>query len=253
MELLHSRKKNVAFFSLIFALTATTALLAALGSKDVFIVKAASDKTLTITPSTNLFVGDTPIAGSENNYKNPSLFSDLSPATSTQSKIIGAFFTTPDVVISSVGTYSFPTPQIGNSAATATYIARSSFGALFDLTGDSVYASFMTFEVGLRNITSVKATFSVDVSALGGTEGTDYSTENLSTIKPYILDYSNTVSDANLPSGYALDFDATQPYNWALITLEIKLTIPAENTAPSTDNLAKCFVNLTNLVFTWSC
>jgi ABC-type sugar transport system substrate-binding protein len=60
MELLHSRKKNVAFFSLIFALTATTALLAALGSKDVFIVKAASDKTLTITPSTNLFVGDTP-------------------------------------------------------------------------------------------------------------------------------------------------------------------------------------------------
>jgi hypothetical protein len=111
----------------------------------------------------------------------------------------------------------------------------------------------MTFEVGLRNITSVKATFSVDVSALGGTEGTDYSTENLSTIKPYILDYSNTVSDANLPSGYALDFDATQSYNWALITLEIKLTIPAENTAPSTDNLAKCFVNLTNLVFTWSC
>jgi hypothetical protein len=256
----------------LFALTgiaSVTALAVSLGGMgQIPALAKTANKTLLISSTANVFAGTSLVTGSDTNYKSgnasPAVFHEISAATAEHSAILGTVFTNDNINNPADGyIFELPSPTLGDGSATATSILQNGFNFYFDLSSDTVYASYSVLEIGENNVLAVIPAFSADVSAVPGTLGTDYTLENLSTVTLYSADYSSSSSAISLTSGAEQDFTTSTSYAWALFSFAYKLSllVPAATSSDESPaaptltaaQLSACKVTLTKLSLAWSC
>lgn len=253
-----SKKFKIASALTLVGVLSATALFLSLGAVRQIATEAKTpNKTLTISPSANIFSGTSLVTGSETNYKagnaSPAVFHEVVAATTEHTAILGTVFTTPDLVLPAPvpTTLTFPAPTLGT--ASDSYVARSAFAASIGNGSDSYYSATIDMEIGLKGFCAVIPTFSVDVSSLGLTENTNYTIENQSKITLYTSDYATAKDAALMQSGGEMTFDSALGYTWAYFHFYSELTILEGTATPSDTAIANSYLDLTNLSLAWSC
>lgn len=248
--------KIVSALALVGVLSATALFLSLGAVRQIATEAKTPNKTLTISPSTNIFSGTSLVAGSDTNYlagnASPAVFHELVAATTEHTAILGTVFTTPDISLPSpLPSISFPAPTIGT--ASDSYVARSAFAASIGTGSGTYYSATIDMEIGLKGFCSFIPSFSFDVSALGLIEGTGYTIENQSKITLYTSDYSTTKDATLMHSGGEMTFDSALGYTWVYLHFYSELIILDGTDTPSDTAIANSHLDLTNLALAWSC